>query len=217
MDWKAFLTDKAISNYIVFIAGLIVGLLVHLFKNIFKKPDLVELEKQKETSLISLSDEARDRLIVTYEDQPVHEFHQTLLEIRNKADKAIEDVELKLYLDTKNAPQKLYEIKLEDPLEELRISKSEVKCVVQETGEHFIRISFPFINSYKRNKDQILLKIYSPKPIKIIRLVGGGKGWNSKFFDRVEYNEKLDRILRNSPSFPELIVKSIHLMIFKKK
>jgi len=217
MDWKEFLTDKAISNYIVFLAGLLVGLLGHVIKNLLKKPDLIEVEKQKETSLISLSDEAKDRLNITYDEQPVKEFYLTLFGFRNKADKAIENVELKLYLDTEYGQQKLYEMKFEDPLEDLRTSKSEVKCVVQESGEHFLRIQFPFINCYKLNKDEILLKVYSPKPIKAIRLVGGGKEWNSKFFDRVEYNEKLERMVRNSSSVGNLIASSIYLLLKKKR
>jgi len=75
VDWKELLTNEAISNYLVFGAGLLVGLLLHFGRKFVRKPAVVRLEKQKEDSLIKLSSDAKERLKVTYKDEPVNEFH----------------------------------------------------------------------------------------------------------------------------------------------
>lgn len=206
MDWKTLLTNEAISNYLVFGAGLLVGLLVHVIRKYVRKPSIIRLEKQKEVSLIELTSDAKERLKITYQEEIVKEFHLTLFELSNKSDRVIEDIQLKLYLDENQGKQQLYEMVIDDPLEDTRQPSPKISCVVEESGTHYLSIEVPFLNDARNHRDALVIRIYSPKPIHISRLVGGGKGWITQFFDRVAFNHRLERIVRESNSFGKLTV-----------
>ena len=45
MDWKTLLTNEAVSNYLVFGAGLLVGLLVHVIRKYVRKPSIIRLDR----------------------------------------------------------------------------------------------------------------------------------------------------------------------------
>ncbi len=206
MDWKTLLTNEAVSNYLVFGAGLLVGLLVHVIRKYVRKPSIIRLEKQKEISLIELNSDAKERLKVTYQDEPIKEFHLTLFELRNKSEKLIENIRLKLYLDEDNGPQKLYEMVIDDPLEDIRQPAPTISCVVEKTGVHYLSIEVPYLNDSRNHNDSILIRIYSPAPIRTSHLIGGGRGWTARFFDRVAFNQKLDRMVSESKSTGELVL-----------
>lgn len=206
MDWTMIVTNEALSNYFVFGAGLLVGVLVHLVRTLVPRPAIVQFEKQREISLIKLSHDAQERLKVTYQDEPIDDFQLTVFELRNKSRRTIEDIKLKLYLDEEGGPQKLYEISIEDPMEDLRVPEPTVACVTEESGEHFLAIRVPYLNNARDHKDILTVKIYSPKPVRVLKLVGGGNGWMTKFFDRVAFNSKLDGIVRESNSTMEFVL-----------
>ena len=216
MDWKTLLTNEAVSNYFVFGAGLFVGVLIHLIRKFIRKSVVITIEKQKEVSLVEVSSDAKDKLKITYQNEPVKDFHLTLFELRNKSDLLIENINLKLYLDEEHGKQKLYEIIIDDPLEDLRQPPPTVECVVEDKGEHYLSIKVPYLNDFKNNKDSLTIKVFSPQPILVSHLVGGGKGWMSKFFDRVAFNKKLDRITRESNSSLDLLANTAIASIMKR-
>lgn len=192
------------------------GLVVHFSRNILRKPSIVTVEKQKEVSLIELSRDAKDRLKVTYQNEPVSDFHLTLLEVRNKSDLPIENILLKIYLSQDRGKQKLYEMVIDDPLEDLRQPPAGIGCVVEDSGAHHLLLSLPWLNDARRDKDGLSIRIFSPEPITVERVVGGGKGWTVRFFDRVAYNKKLESIVRNSTSASDLILNSLNAGLMKK-
>ena len=136
--------------------------------------------------------------------------------MRNKSDSTIENVRLKLYLDEEHGKQTLYEMIIDDPLEDVRQPQASIECVTENSGEHYISIKIPYLNDSKNHKDNLSIRIYSPQPITVSRLVGGGKGWMSAFFDRVAFNQKLDRIIRDSNSSIELIISTGLASIIKR-
>ncbi|MGR0480283.1 MAG: hypothetical protein ACTFAL_02445 [Candidatus Electronema sp. V4] len=206
MDWKTLVTNEAVSNYLVFGAGLLIGLFVHVTRKHVRNPSVVQLEKQKEISLIELNSDAKDKLKVFYKDKQIRDFHLTVFELRNKSEYTISDIHLKLHLKDTREKQKLYEMLIIDPLEDVRQPPPSISCVIEKTGEHYLSINIPYLNDSKNHKDCLTIRIYSPKPILISRLVGGGKGWAAQFFDRVAFDQNLKRIVKESKSLPELIL-----------
>lgn len=203
MDLNSFLTNEAVSNYIVFVAGILIGFLVFVFKELSRTPSIVELEKSKEMVLMEISDDAKSRLSITYEGEIVDSFHQTVFLLRNKTGKTIEDIKLKLYIDNSVRPQKIYEIIIDDPLENLRTPKPEVNCLVENDNRHYLLIIVPYLNDFRNENDVLTVKVYSPEPINVDKLIGGGKGWMSKFLDRVEFNNRIEGIAKESKSSTE--------------
>jgi len=205
MKYIEILSSDGVSNYVTFIAGLLVATLIALARKYIRKPSVLSLEKLKELSLIELGDDAKERLKVTYRGEPVDCFHLTQFEMRNKSGVTIDNIHLKLYLDKEQGHQKLYEMIISDPLCGVRNPPATIECVIEERGEHYLAIHVPFLNDSKNNKDYLYVQIFSPNPIVVERLVGGGRGWMSSYFDRVEFNRKRDRIIRESSSIADVI------------
>ena len=216
MDWKNLITNEAISNYFVFGAGLLVGLLIHLFRKFVAKPSIIYVEKQREVTLLKVGHDAKDKLEITYQGEPIKDFHLTLFEIRNKSNALIEDIHLKLYLNDEEGKQKLYEMIIDDPLEDIRQPSPTIQCIVEDSGKHHLAINIPYLNDFKNNKDSLAIRIFSPQPILVSQLVGGGKGWMCKFFDRVSFNQKLERIVRESSSTFDLLANTAITSIMKR-
>lgn len=213
MDWKTLLTNEAVSNYLVFGAGLLVGLLLFLARQLNRKPSIIRLEKQQEVSLIEVGRDARDRLKVTYRNEPVQHFHVTIFKLSNKSGTLIEDISLKLYLDEEHGKQKLYEMVIDDPLEDTRKPAPTVECVIEESGQHFLLLKIPYLNDARHNRDSLTIRIFSPEPIIVSRLVGGGKGWMSQFYDRVAFNRRLEQVVGDSNSVSSLVANVLRLSL----
>jgi hypothetical protein len=206
MNWRYWLSNEAVSNYIVFALGLLTAAVAFLAKKLWAKPDIVEVEREASVSLLNLEERARQRLKITYEGREVDSFHETTFRIRNRASRVLEDIELRLVFDPK-VRQDLYDVTIEDPLGSSRTSSTSVKCTVEDDGSHYLHIKVPFLNPYQKYKDEIAIRLYAPLQVVALAVVGGGRGWAGKFFDRVAYNEKLTRLIRDSSSISELVAR----------
>jgi hypothetical protein len=192
-----WLTNDAISNYIVFVAGLIVGLIAEIIRVRVqkRKPSIIEVQREKDSSLISISPEARKRLQITYsqkESKVIDELQQITLNVENKGEQPIQNVELGIVLENADYDN-LLEVIVEDALWDSRNSSSDLAYTPD--GDLEIRICTSFINPHKEYSDSLKVQIYSSKAVIIKNVVGGGPGWSARYFDKVGYNDKLQATL----------------------
>ena len=194
MNWQQLLTNEAVSNYIVFGAGLVVGLLIWATRTwMLPKPkSKVRVEKVDEASLIDVAPEARSRVVITYNGRPIDTFHQATFFISNRGDEVIDDIELGIRID--EAAEILDKV-LEDPMGERR----EANASISNTNSN-LQITIPFLNPDRPYKDRVVLKVYSPYALSVANLTGGGRGWTVEYADRVAYNKTMANLVGETPT-----------------
>jgi hypothetical protein len=181
-------TNEAISNYITFIAGVIVAIIAFLIRAWLqrKKPSIVLVEKEREVSLLDIAPEARGFLQVTYNNKVVSEFYQTTFRISNRGELPLQNVEVAFSFDN---PTDTIAFVLDRP------TASGQKQVDIETKLHSLTLTIPFLNPQKEHGDYERLQLYSSKPIGNVRIMGSGIGWSTRFVDRVaQYRERTETI-----------------------
>lgn len=216
MIWEDLISNEALSNYVVFLLGLVAAGSISLARRLWKKGDLVEVERQATASLLELSDRARERLEITYEGRSIDSFHETQFSLPSRASKVIEDIELKLELDPARR-QDLYEISVEDPLGGTGRPPVSVECVVEEGDSHHLHINISFLNLYREHKDEVAIRVYAPFEVTAVRAYGGGRGWSARYIDRVAYNERLETLVRESSSWADLLLRASVAGIMRRR
>ena len=117
MDW---LMNETYSNYLIFLLGLIIGLITEVVRARLQKqkPSIIQVEKERDTSLISISPDVRSQLEVTYsgkESKKINELHQITLVITNTGDNPIQNIEFRILLSDTDTDD-LLDVDIEDPL-----------------------------------------------------------------------------------------------------
>ncbi len=214
MNWQEFLTNEAISNYFVFLAGLVVGLILHFGRRLFRRRSVVEIVKQEEEDLLKIGDDARRHLDIKHQGRPVENFVRTKFHVLNKTSSPIDHIDLNLFLVEPTRSPAVYELHVQDPLGEIRSKASSVEIMGDiGSADLRLRIALPFLNDNRFEKDRLVINVYSPEPIRVDRLEGGGKGWMTKYFDKVSYNEGLRSVMTRSGSPYALIVNYIRFQM----
>ena len=199
MGWRAILSDSVVSNYVIFGLGLLVGLAVHVWRVVFKRASIIEVVKQREIDLITMSDEAREKLKIKYEDKTVESFYLTSFEVRNRSGHTIENIYIKILFEPPNVSPEIYEVGIEDPIGDARNPAADVKVEgLFGLGNFQFSLKIPFLNDRRVEKDLVVMNVYSPKPLVVEKVEGGGRGWMSRYKDNVAYNERLDRFVKDA-------------------
>jgi hypothetical protein len=198
-DWIQWLTNEAISNYIVFIAGIIVGIMGRLIAQRLtrKRPSLIRVEKSFQGQLVSIDAEVKDKLQVTYDGRPIDELYQAIFTVNNTGDEPIEDIEITFYLQG---------FEEHDFLEAVLTNAEEIqKIKVSPLGPDFnaFAIHLPFLNPRRKYEDYLGVTLYAPKPLTVKAVTGKGYGWGTKYVDKAEYIDRVARAIieRTSPIF----------------
>lgn len=205
-DW---LTNEAISNYIV---GIIIGIFIplglwFLRTTVFRPaPSVIRVVRFSESSLLDIAPDAHDRVQIVFQSQPVTTLHQLVLVITNSADKPIENVVITCRFRRATATEP-YELALDDPLENIRPQPSIGQTANGEIVA--IQLTIPYLNPKKDHGDQLKLVVYSPSPISVEGVVGGGVGWSTRYFDRVAVVERIQLQFTESSSLIESISISV--------
>lgn len=197
-----WLTNEAISNYIVFVVGVIVALIGFAIRSLIQKnkPSVVMIEKEKETSLLDIAPEARGLLQVTYNNDPISEFYETTYTIFNSGESPLENIELGLVLG-ELAPEDTVTFTLDAPTAG---PNREVEIGMQS---HIVALKIPFLNPRKQHNDYVQARLYSSKPIADTQVTGGGVGWSVMYRDRVAYKATIERIIGESSSLIEVLAR----------
>ena len=205
MDW---LMNETISNYVIFILGLIVGVVTEIIRARLQKqkPSIIQVEKERDTSLIAISPEARERLKITYsrkESKNINELRQITLGIINTGENPIQNIEFGIVLKDIESDD-LLEVVIDDALWNNREVNNESRYTYD--GDLSIWVIMPFLNPYKPYADTIKVQIYSSKAVNIKNVSGGGLGWSVRYFDRFAYNSRLEKTLAKASSPLEAIL-----------
>ena len=183
MDWFDFLTIEAISNYIVFAIGIILGVVGWLIVRWLtkKRPRKIKLLKIGESTLIEIDPEVRDDVTITYKGKAVQSFYLTTFSLHNAGEEVIDGVEVAIeFQDTE-----VIEVVLDDQI------PGRARPENKEITDSSLKIALPFLNPHKLYKDRVEVKVFSLKPIIVKNVVGGGRGWSVEFFDRVKFQSAL--------------------------
>jgi len=213
MDW--FL-DNAISRYIIFFAGLILGFLLDMLRDYLQRnrPSIIKIEKSKVASLLSISSEAKKRLQIIYnqteESRRIDEFWQTTLKFQNIGEKPIADINIQHLLEGE-LDKYVLEISIDDPYED---RESSYDISYTEKGVPYLKFETSYLNPSKDYMDTINMNVYSSRPLIIKEVKGGGLGWATTYFDRVEYNQKLENVLSEAEnSLESMIIRAMFKFI----
>jgi hypothetical protein len=225
MDWlerllnQEWVRNEAISNYIIFFAGILVAIAGWAILRVISrsKPSIVRVEKFFEGSMIGIEPEIRDKLKITYEDQPIEGFYEVKFMVYNAGEAPIEDIHL-IFAVEELSSIKVFEavftneerVVVAGPVE----AESEPDSVQPDTRNlnelsefDFVdldpdafSIYLPFLNPYKGYDDYLGITIYTSKPVVVKGVVGKGVGWTTRYIDKTIYIEKVSNILKSTAS-----------------
>ena len=210
MGIKDWITNEAISNYIVFVAGVIVGVVGWLIARRLtrKKPSIIRVQKEFESELIDIDSKVRDKLQILYDGHPINEFHQAIFTVNNTGEKPIEDVVITFHLEG---------FEDVDFIEAVLTNREEVQELTVESFESDLdtfTIHLPFLNPRKQYEDYLGVTLYAPKPLSIKAITGKGYGWTTKYVDRNEYIKRVSRaVIEGATPLGSLIAKSVDLFL----
>jgi hypothetical protein len=209
-DWIRWLTNEAVSNYIVFISGIIVGIIGWLIARRLtrKRPSLVRIEKKFQGQLISIDDQVKDKLQITYDEQPINELYQAVFTINNTGDEPIGDIEITFHLEGLEE-QDFLEAVLTNPegIEEIKVSPL-------GPGFDSFTIGLPFLNPRRKYEDYLGVTLYAPRPLAVKTVTGKGFGWGTKYIDKAEYIDRVTRVIIEGTSpLGYLIAKAVDVLV----
>lgn len=195
-NWVDWFRNEAISNYIVFAAGVIVGIIGWLVAKRLtrKKPSLIQVEKKFQSELVNIDPEVKDRLRITYDGHPITELHQAIFTINNAGEEPIKDIDITFYFEG---------LEGQNFLEAVLTNEEEIQRIeVKPLGPDFdsLTIHLPFLNPRKEYEDYLGVTLYAPKPLSIKTVTGKGCGWSTKYIDKTEYIDRLLNVLAEGAS-----------------
>lgn len=194
-DWITWLTDEAISNYVVFIAGIVVAAVAGLVRHLLvrKRPSIIRVEKKYEARLVNIDDEVKEKLKVTYEGRPIEELYQAIFTVNNRGDEPIKDIDITFHL--KGFDQNDF---LSPALTDSETAWLLSICRMGPDLRSTFHLSF--LNPRKSHKDYLALTLYARKPLEVTGVTGKGFGWSTEYFDRVKYFDRIARVIIKATS-----------------
>lgn len=212
MDWQNWITNEAISNYIIFLAGLIAASIGWLFVRWLTKkhPSIIRITKRFQSSLVSIDDDVKDKLKITYNGKGVAELYQAIFTVENTGEEPIKDIEINFYFDG---------FQETDFLEAVLTNAESIQTIEVEgpdTDLNNFTIQIPFLNPRKEYEDYLGITIYAPRTIFVKAVTGKGYGWSTKYVDRVEYVDQMLKVLADGASPVGFIVARIADLIVRR-
>jgi hypothetical protein len=209
MGWDQWLTNEAISNYIVFIAGIIVGVIGWVIARYFtrKRPSLIQVEKKFQGQLISIDDQVKDKLQVIYDGKPITQLYEAIFTINNTGDEPIQDIEITFHFEGFEEHDFL-EAVLTNPeeIQEIKVNPLGSDC-------DSFTIGLPFLNPRRKYEDYLGVTLYAPKPLTVKALTGKGVGWGTKYFDKAKSIDVFtETLIKTTSPFGPLIVKVVDVL-----
>ena len=197
-----WLTNEAISNYIVFAAGILAALIAFLIRALLlkKRPPVVFIEKEKETSLLDIAPDARNYLKVTYNNRPISEFYQSTYFISNTGEVPLQDINLKFVVDGLTT-EDAFALVLDTP------TVTAERQIEVDARSETIELKIPFLNSRKDHGDYVRAQLFASKPTKGTKIIGGGLGWSVRYHDRAARNARIAMIVEDSASVSEIALR----------
>ncbi|MGJ5632526.1 hypothetical protein [Nostoc sp. CALU 1950] len=191
MNWSE-LKNEAISNYIVFVLGVIVGVLGWIITQYIsrKKPQVIEVVKGEETSVVEVDSNIKQDIKIEYKGNPVQSLYRTAYYILNRGESTIDNIKFEIQIEDQTQNNVLYSVILDDSAKPLLGATTNVQTVT--VGKQEILVNLDFLNPYSGYKEKITLDVYSSSPFQTLTARGRGRGWNVKYFDQIKYSEDIN-------------------------
>jgi hypothetical protein len=213
LEW---LRVEAYSNYLVFLTGLIFGILAAFIRHFFRKRPRVEVSRIKQGELFRYSSDIAESLSISYKENIVKELHGTELVIRNLGNAVLENIRLHITLAPELEPFELLEFSIGDETDPARRASIAVKSgPLKDNGEAPVELAIPYLNNFSDHEDLLTVKIYSDRAIKISNLQGGGAGWSAKYFDKYGVWKKFESEVSNNSGFINVTYWTIRTLIVR--
>jgi hypothetical protein len=164
------LLNEAVSNYVVFALGIVVGVIGWLIVNFIsqKKPQIIEVIKKEQVSLLKIDSQVEKDIKLEYKGHLITSLHRTALSLFNKGEETSNDLTFTIQTDTPDLQNEILDKVIVDA------SENEVKdASILLSGKNF-EITIKFLNPFKRYRDQLTLYIFSSNPLKIKDAKGRG-------------------------------------------
>jgi len=180
--------NEAFSNYVLFILGIVIGIIGWLTVNFLtrRKPQIIEVIKKEQVSLLKIDSQVEQDMKLEYKGKPINSLHRTSLDLFNQGEETIKDFTLTIQTNTSDLQNEVLEKLVVDS------SGNEIQDASVLLSGKNIEITIKFLNPFKQYRDQLRLYIFSSNPIKIKDAKGRGAGWGAAYFDQVEYEKELE-------------------------
>lgn len=195
MNWSEFLKNEAISNYIVFALGILVGIAAWAITQYIsrKKPQVIDVVRIEEASVLEIDSNIKQDIKIEYKGSQVQSLYRTKYRILNRGELTIDNVQFELHIDTRKSTSSiLYSVILDDSSKPLLGATASNSQGATTTGKQEILISLDFLNPYSGYREKVMLDIYSSSPFETQTARGRGRGWIVKYFDQAQYSEDID-------------------------
>ena len=192
MNWSELLKNEAISNYLVFGLGIIVGVIGWMITQYLsrKKPQVIEVVKVDEISVLEVNSNVKQDIKIEYKGNPVQSLYRTAYHIFNRGEQIIDSIKLEIDIEDQTQDNLLYSVIIDDSGNPFPGATSNFQ--VATTGKKEIIVNLDFLNSYSAHKEKIILDVYSSSPFQTLTATGRGRGWSVKYVDQIKYSQSIE-------------------------
>lgn len=177
------------AEVIATIIGLILGVILTGLANWWRqrRGNWVVINQISQSPQITISQEVRENLKITYEDKPADQLVLSTFRMTNTSPDNLEDIHIKMTISFKSRalgldPNSFVELEYYDPLDKIEIERIDSSSE-ELSGKRIYNIYRPFLNSERKYKEErIELTVFSSSEIET-SVEGGGSGWYTKFSD----------------------------------
>jgi len=168
MESKSFLDwffSAAGAGWTVGIVSLIGLLYTYLVR---KRPNRLAFKEVSRTSLVKIKKEVRDKINVSFNNNPVKNLAQVETDIFNKGSEVIRDILLTIKF-SKNT--RVLATSFEVVPENLEVTMDSIKS-------NQVKIKIPFLNPIRPHNHRIKANIVCDGDIEKYKVIGSGEGWS---------------------------------------
>jgi hypothetical protein len=181
----AWLFSEAGAGWVFGVVSLI-GLVLTLLSR--KRPQRIICRELHKTSLVHVSDSAKAKIAVSFDDRPVEKLSQLELVIFNDGSEVVEDILLTFQFQEST---KVLAVDYE-------VTPRNVDMTITpryaESGGNQCNVEINFLNPQRPHKQQVKAYIVCDGTVDHARVAGGGKGWSLRFDMLEEYSVRRMRI-----------------------
>lgn len=168
MESKSFLGwlfSEAGAGWIIGIVSLI-GLLLSLLLR--KRPNRLICKEVSRTSLVKIRKEVRDKIDVSFNNNPVKNLAQVEMDIFNKGSEVIRNILLTVkFSKTTRVLAKSFEVVPEN-----------LAVTMDSIESNQVKIKIPFLNPIRPHKHRIKANIVCDGDTEKYKVIGSGEGWS---------------------------------------
>lgn len=188
-------TSEAISNYVVFALGILVGIIgwaVSRYLN-RKRPREIRLLRVEEKSLLEIPQELQKKVIVKYGDRQTSSIYTTKFEIYNASENMIENIDFIVNFNE----AKILDSVINDTIKNrTKDTPGSTHRIYFETNGN-LRVELPYMNSKRLYDDIVTVEILTEEKLAVTDFQGGGRDWRGTYVDLVGLENKLETELKS--------------------